>query len=90
MSRIALESLVMDLKRVSLGYHRGSISMAKRFADESLKRKQEINVNEVKPYIKSLLDQLDRLFQEKDTNKISEDSLMISTLLQNYVRVSFQ
>lgn len=86
MNKIALESLVMDLKRISMGYHRGSINMAKRFAEEAIKRKQEVNLSEVRPYIRTLLDQLDLLFKNKDTMKISEDSLMISTLLENYVR----
>lgn len=85
-NKIALESLVMDLKRVSLGYHRGSLGMAKRFSEEALKRKQEINQQEVKPYIGKLLNNLETILSEKDNEKIAEDSLMISTLLQNYTQ----
>lgn len=88
MNKIALESLIMDLKRVALGYHRGSMVMAKRFSEESLKRKQEIDQAQVKPYIRSILNQLEHLFQNENISKISEDALMFSTLLQNYIRVS--
>lgn len=87
-NKIALESLVMDLKRVALGYHRGSITMAKRFSEESLKRKAEIDLSEVKPYIRNLLNQLENILQNKNTEKVSEDTLMISTILQNYLITS--
>lgn len=84
-NKIALESLVMDLKRVALGYHRGSITMAKRFSDEALKRRNEIDDKDMKPYIKKILKNLDSLFQEHNTEKLAEDSLMFSILLQNYL-----
>lgn len=83
-NKLILESLVMDLKRVALGYNRGSIIMAKRFSEEALKRKEEVNLTTVKPYIKTLLEKLDRILAEEDVKKIAEDSLMLSTLLQNY------
>lgn len=85
---IALESLVMDLKRVSLGYHRGSLSMAKRFSMEALKRKKEINENEVKPYIKKLLQKLDVILAGDDYAKIADETLMVSTLFQNYTQTN--
>jgi hypothetical protein len=84
-NKIALESLVMDLKRVALGYHRGSLKMASRFSEEALKRKNEIDVTNVKPYIKTLLTSLDTILTNKDPNKIADDTLMTSTLLQNYI-----
>ncbi len=85
-NKVALESLVMDLKRVALGYHRGSFIMAKRFTQEALKRKQEINEKEIKPYIKTILNNLDTILHNVHTEKIAEDSLMISTILQNYTQ----
>jgi hypothetical protein len=88
-SKIAIESLVMDLKRVAVGYHRGSITMAKRFSEEALKRKNEINDNDIKPYIKHFLTKLDETLHNTDTDKIAEDSLMLSTILQNYIQSSF-
>lgn len=86
---IELESLVMDLKRVALGYHRGSITMAKNFSKEALKRKKEIIKNTSLPlYVKNILERIEKLFQTKDIEKIAEDSLMFSTLLQNYLLFS--
>ncbi len=82
-NQIALSSISMDLKRVALGYHRGSIATASRFLEEALKRKNEVDTTQVKPYIKKLLDKLDLLAKEKDTEKIAEDALMYSTLFQN-------
>ena len=85
-NKIAIESLVMDLKRVALGYHRGSTSMAKRFSEEALKRKNEIDIIHIKPYINRLLNQLDPLLHEDDFENIAEKSLMFSTILQNYTQ----
>lgn len=82
-NQIALSSLAMDLKRVALGYHRGSVTMADRFLKEALKRKEEIDTTLVKPYVKKLLDKLDVLAKEKDIMRKAEDALMYSTLLQN-------
>lgn len=87
-NKIIMESLVMDLKRVALGYNRDSITMAKRFSQEALKRKKEINLATVKPYIKTLLEKLDGILEYEDIKKIAEDSLMVSTLLQNYTQAA--
>ncbi len=82
-NQIALSSLAMDLKRVAVGYHHGSGTMANRFLAEALKRKNEIDPTTVKPYIAKLLEKIDTLVKEKDTTRIAEDALMYSTLLQN-------
>lgn len=82
-SQIALSSLSMDLKRVAIGYHRGSTQMADRFLEEALQRKNEVDTNDIKPYIKKLLDNLDGFRFEKDKGKLAEDALMYSTLFQN-------
>lgn len=82
-NQIALSSLALDLKRVALLYHRGSIATAKRFFEEAIIRKDEIDIATVKPYVKKLLDKLDSLAAEKDTDRIAEDALMYSTLFQN-------
>lgn len=81
--QIALSSLSMDLKRVALGYYRGSDNMAKRFLEEALKRKSEINPANVRPHIVKLLNKLDKLGEEKEKQKVAEDALMYSTLFQN-------
>lgn len=77
-------SMAMDLKRVALGLHSGSNVTAKRFFEEALKRKNEINVEDLKPYLKKFLDKLSKLMDQKDNKKIAEDALMLSTIFQNY------
>ncbi|OGK61198.1 hypothetical protein A3I56_03845 [Candidatus Roizmanbacteria bacterium RIFCSPLOWO2_02_FULL_43_10] len=74
-----LESLASDLKRVALGLHRGSNIMADRFLDEALKRKSEIEMKNLSPYIQNLLKRLSK-------NIDAEDALMYSTIIQNYTR----
>jgi len=78
-NKFVLESLASDLKRVALGLHRGSNAMAQRFLDEALKRKSEVEIKIVAPYIKKILTRLDK-------NIDSENALMFSTLIQNYTR----
>lgn len=80
-NKIALESLAMDLKRVALGYHSNSLKMAERFREEAIARKREVNLKEVKPYLRLVLKKT-----EKINKNSSEDALMFSTLIQNYTR----
>ena len=76
-NKYILDSLASDLKRVALGLHRGSNQMANKFLDEALKRKKELNKNNIPQYIQNLLNNID-----KDMS--SDYSLMCSTLIQNY------
>ena len=78
------ESLASDLKRVCLGLHRGSIGMANTFKKEALKRKQEVDLTEAKPYITKLLTRMEKDLSQDDNQKMAEDALMYSTLFQNY------
>lgn len=78
-NKFILESLASDLKRVALGLHRGSNTMAQRFLDEALKRKNEVELEIVAPYIKQILVSL-------DNNINAENALMFSTLIQNYTQ----
>lgn len=87
-NNISLESLVMDLKRTALGYNRGSTAMAQRFSEEAQKRRKEIDETHLQPYLQAILHKLDGLWREQDKTKIAEDSLMFSTLLQNYLQKS--
>ena len=80
-NKFVLESLASDLKRVALGLHRGSNNMANRFLEEALKRKAEVELNKVAPYIQKLLNRLNK-------NIDSENALMLSTLIQNYTQHS--
>ena len=78
-NKFILESLASDLKRVALGLNRGSSKMVERFLEEALKRRQEVEMNDVKPYIKKILNNLDEHIN-------AEDALMYSTLIQNYTQ----
>lgn len=82
-NRIALGSMAMDLKRAALGYYRNSNKMADRFLGEAIKRKNEIDLNTIKPYLRNLLNKLENINVEKDREKVAEDVLMCSTLFQN-------
>lgn len=82
-SFVSLSSISMDLERVAMGYQRGSLRMADRFLEEALMRKSEIDKNQLSPHIKKLMDALDRITKEKDTQKKAEDALMYSILFQN-------
>lgn len=78
-NRDALSALAMDLRRVALGYHRGSMTMAERFFEEAMKRRQEIDVHEIKPYLRKYLDSLELL----NSKTKADDILMYSVLFQN-------
>lgn len=80
--KLILSSLAMDLKRVALGYHRKSNKMADRFLQEVIKRKKEINLEKVRPSVKKMLEDLDKMINKNNDAK-AEDALMYSTLFQN-------
>lgn len=82
-NKIALSSLAMDLKRVALSYHSGSVTTARRFLEEAIKRRDEVDKKKVRSYLKKILGNLDQLVSQKDNQKIAEDALMYSTLFQN-------
>ncbi len=77
-------AMAMDLKRVALGYYNGSKNTAMRFYDEVLKRKSEIDENNLKPYLKNILEKLPGLINQSDDKKVADDALMYSTIFQNY------
>ncbi|OGG24429.1 hypothetical protein A3A79_04570 [Candidatus Gottesmanbacteria bacterium RIFCSPLOWO2_01_FULL_43_11b] len=54
-----LAALAMDLRRAALGYHRGSLKMAKRFLEEALKRREQIDAIKLKPYLRKYLMKVD-------------------------------
>lgn len=85
-NKIAIESLSMDLLRVALGYHKGSVKMAERFSEEALKRISEIQTTDVKPYFAKILSKLPSELSKKDSNRLAEDALMYSVLCRNYAK----
>lgn len=82
--KVAITSLAMDLKRVAMGFYSGSGNTAKRFSQETLKRKDEIDENNLKPYLRVFLNKIPEMLNQKDENKVAEDALMYSTIFQNY------
>ncbi|OGH12114.1 MAG: hypothetical protein A2776_03395 [Candidatus Levybacteria bacterium RIFCSPHIGHO2_01_FULL_40_10] len=76
-----LSSLALDLRRVALGYHRGSFAMADRFLEEAQKRSKEIDISLAKPYVARLLANVDKISQKKE--RIADDALLYSILFQN-------
>ncbi len=77
-----LGALSLDLKRVALGYFRGSTRMADRFFEEALKRREELDKQQIKPYLLKFLQTMERI----KTEKSAEDALLYSTIFQNASR----
>lgn len=86
-NKAALSSIALDLKRVAINYHHGSVSTANRFFEEAMKRKGEIDQRKLRPYLKEILTRLDKLTSSGDKEKIAEDALMYSVLFQNAAMV---
>lgn len=83
-NKAILLALASDLKRVTLGLERGADGMVKRFSEEALKRKKEVDLGRVDAYIATLLGKLAYVLGQSDPVKKAEDALMYSTLFQNY------
>lgn len=85
-NKIAIESLSMDLLRVTNGLHNKSYRTAQIFSNEALKRCEEINTKEVKPYFLKIIKKINDCLSKKPTERTSEDTLMYSVLCKNYAR----
>lgn len=81
-----LGALAMDLKRAAVGYNRGSKNMAETFFNEALKRKEELNPKNLKPYLANFLSRIEKLKSEKP-DKAADDALLYSTIFQNASQV---
>jgi len=84
--KIAIESLSMDLMRIALGFHRGSIKMAERFSEEALTRISEINKSNVKPTFAKILNKIPDVLRKTNIDEKAEDALMYSVICKNYAR----
>ncbi|MBI2405576.1 hypothetical protein HYV21_00790 [Candidatus Microgenomates bacterium] len=73
----------MDLKRVALGMHRGSLAMVQRFREEALKRELELEKFTLDVYLNKLLTETKKRLRKKDSS-MAEDFLMYNTLFRNY------
>ena len=77
-----LGALSLDLKRVANGYFRGSDAMAERFFQEALKRRNEVDQKNLKPYLIKFLKDIENL-NKKEKERAAEDALLYSTIFQN-------
>jgi len=77
-----LGALALDLKRVAIGYYRGSTAMSDRFFEEALKRRREIDSASLKPYLVKFLKDMEGLKKDKN-DRAAEDALLYSTIFQN-------
>lgn len=75
-------ALALDLKRVAIGYFRGSTTLSEKFFQEALKRRDEIDSRNLKPYLIKLLKDMEKLKREKG-DRAAEDALFYSTIFQN-------
>lgn len=74
----------MDLKRVALGLHRKSYRTAEIFLKEAKKRKAEVDMSTLPPYMQKMVAAIDHLDTEGREAQ-AEDALLYSTRIQNYV-----
>ena len=72
-----LGSLAMDLKRVALGLHRGSLAMSVRFEQEAGKRLNEVEQSQLLPYMKEVLGKIKNTLSAKNSDRKAEDILML-------------
>lgn len=86
--KIIIESLAMDLKRVALGLHRGSVNMANRFKEEAFKRAEELESKNPNEYLKKLISYMRKMICGT-SDRVADDALMLSTLFQNFVLKNF-
>lgn len=87
-NNFALSSFSMDLKRVALGLHRKSYAMAERFIDEAEKRSDEIAADQLPHYIQMVLKKAKNALHDTDSERVPEDLMMYSQLIQNYLTSS--
>lgn len=78
-----LSSLAMDLRRVAMGYNRGSRKLAQKFFQESIKRKDSLDTELLRPYLQDLIRHFPMIINQADEQKIAEDALTYSILFQN-------
>ncbi len=81
LEKYAIQSMAMDLKRVSLAIYNESFPMAEMFLKEAKKRKLEIS-NIYPRHIESIFKSIDQI--EIKEQRSAEDTMMYSTLLQNF------
>ena len=82
-NKIVLSSIALDLKRVAIGYNRGSVKMAKIFLEKAILRKKDVDSSQIAPYLIKILTNVDKLKVKDNYQIAAEDALLYSILLQN-------
>ena len=83
-SKTAIESMASDLKRAALGLQRKSLAMSECFLKEAINRVSELNLGSLPEYIKQIIQKIEIVDVKKAQDRMPEDFLMYSVLLQNY------
>jgi hypothetical protein len=83
-NRILLQSIALDLKRVAIGHHSGSVKMANRFLQEALKRNAELDTTYLTKTVRRLTEKMIDLKKETDPNQLAEDALLLSILFLSF------
>lgn len=83
-NQLEIASIASDLKRVALGLEQNSLAVAECFLREVMGRKDEIDVRELPEYIVGIIKKLATLNIKENKDRLAEDCLMYSTLLQNF------
>jgi len=79
-----IAAISMDLKRASLAFYNGSEVVAATFSKEALTKIRSIKVELCAPYIQKIITSLPDILKQKDRKKVAEETLMYSTIFQNY------
>lgn len=79
-----LSLIAMDLKRVALGLHSKSYKTAERFLNEALKHKEQLQLDELAPYLRKILNSMELLGKREESLR-AEEALLLSVRIQNYL-----
>lgn len=85
-NRVLLQAMALDLKRVALGYHSGSIKMAEKFTAETVKRSFLLDKNTLPLAIHKTVNNIQNPDSNSNTQKLADDALMFSNILLSYSR----
>ena len=83
-NKLLLQAMAVDLKRVAIGYHSGSVRMADRFLQEVMQRIELLQYSSLSSSMKKLLKKIEKLPKEKNIDKRAEDALLYSTLFLSF------
>ena len=89
-NRLKIQALALDLKRVAIAYHAGTIPVAERFLNEALRKRKDIDLKRISSrkrlYVQPILSKLEKIYDTPDLLKRAEDALLYSTLLLTFTK----